>query len=352
MNSLKNKSTKSNKLIHEPDRVDTFLPVVVVIPAYQAEQQILKVLTGIPQFVSNIIVVDDCSPDRTAELVLGCDDPRICVISHKHNQGVGGAVLTAYKKAVELGAEIIVKMDSDGQMDPAYLIPLIAPILTNQADYTKGNRFLHANQLKSMPLIRRIGNAGLAFLTKAASGYWDIFDPTNGFTAIQASIIPMLDISRLHWRYFFESSMLLELSMIRAVIQDVEIPAKYEDEISYLSEWKALFEFPPRLLAGLIRRLAIQYFVRDFGIFSILLLLGLGFSVFGLIFGLYYWNISSISGKPVSTGTIMISVLPLVFGSQLLIQTLMVDMQNIPKEPVHKSIAVIKDLFQVLTKGH
>ena len=160
----------------------------VVIPAFRAEKHIRNVLAGIPRFVSFIIVVDDCSPDHTAELVRGCADPRIYLVSQEKNQGVGGAVLTGYQKAVELGAEIIVKIDSDGQMDPAYIIPFIAPILMNQADYTKGNRFLHAKELKSMPLIRRIGNAGLSFLTKAASGYWNIFDPTNGYTAIHASL--------------------------------------------------------------------------------------------------------------------------------------------------------------------
>jgi glycosyltransferase involved in cell wall biosynthesis len=180
-----------------PDTILSHIPLIaVVIPAYRAERQILKVLSGIPSFVSFIVVVDDCSPDTTAELVRNHTDPRIHLVSHSANQGVGGAVLTGYNRALELGAEIIAKMDSDDQMDPAYLIPLLAPILTGQADYTKGNRFLHVNELQSMPLIRRIGNAGLSFLTKAASGYWNIFDPTNGYTAIHASIIPLLETKK------------------------------------------------------------------------------------------------------------------------------------------------------------
>ena len=170
-----------------PGREDEYPRIVVVIPAYRAEKFIIKILSGIPPFVSNIVVVDDCSPDRTAELVYAFNDSRICLVSHETNQGVGKAMLTGYCKALELGAKIIVKMDSDDQMDPAYLVPLIAPILTGQADYTKGNRFLHANELKAMPFIRRIGNAGLSFLTKAASGYWNLFDPTNGYTAIRSS---------------------------------------------------------------------------------------------------------------------------------------------------------------------
>jgi dolichol-phosphate mannosyltransferase len=323
---------------------DPFDAIGVIIPAFRAEKHILKVLAGIPRFVSFIIVVDDCSPDRTAELVRTCLDSRIYLVSHEKNRGVGGAVITGYAKAVELGAKIIVKMDSDGQMDPAYLVPLIAPILMDQADYTKGNRFIHADELKSMPLVRRIGNAALSFLTKAASGYWNIFDPTNGYTAIHASIIPLLDTNRLHPRFFFESSMLMELGMIRAVVQDVHIPAKYQDEVSSLSEWKALFEFPPRLLIGFLRRLLIQYFVRDFGVFSLLLILGLGFSAFGLFFGLYHWYYSSLTRTIASTGTVMIAVLPLILGWQLLIQCITVDMQNVSQKPVHNDINVLEKL--------
>jgi len=324
--------------------------IAVIIPAFRAEQHILDVLSAIPSFISSIVVINDCSPDHTSQLVESCADPRVTLISHKTNQGVGASVLTGYAKAVDLGATIIVKMDSDNQMDPSYLVPLIAPILTHQADYTKGNRFLHTDELRSMPILRRIGNAGLSFLTKAASGYWNIFDPTNGYTAIHSSVIPLLNNSKIHRRYFFESSMLIELNMIRAVIQDVEIPAKYNDETSSLSEWKALFEFPPRLLAGFLRRLKIQYFVRDFGIFSILLVLGLGFSLFGLLFGLYHWYLSFLTATPASTGTVMVAVLPLILGSQLLIQAMIVDMQNTPSKPLHIELEKLRNLYQTLER--
>lgn len=329
---------------------DELFYVAIVVPAFQTEAHILRVLAGIPNFVSWIVVVDDCSSDNTAELVTGFNDPRVQLIRHTKNQGVGGAVLTGYKKAVELGAKIIVKMDSDDQMSPDYLIPLLAPIVMHQADYTKGNRFLHADKLRSMPMIRRIGNAGLSFLTKAASGYWNIFDPTNGYTAIHASVMPMLDFSKIHRRYFFEISMLIELSMIRAVIQDVEIPAKYQDETSYLSEWKSLLEFPSRLIAGLLRRLLIQYFVRDFGIFSVLLSVGSVFIAFGLTFGLYHWYLSWINATVASAGTVMIAVLPFILGFQLLIQSLIVDMQNAPSKPLHIKLDSLSKLHRSLQK--
>ena len=327
---------------------DDFPQVAVVIPAYRSEKFISKVLAGIPDFVSTIIVVNDCSPDGTAKLVQSLPDRRICLISHETNLGVGAAVLTGYNKALELGAEIIIKMDSDDQMDPAFLIQLILPIQTHQADYTKGNRFLHANELKSMPVLRRIGNAGLSFLTKAASGYWNVFDPTNGYTAIHAAIVPLIDTSRIDKRYFFESSMLLELGLMRAVIHDVYIPARYNEETSSLSEWKALFEFPPRLLAGFLRRFTIQYFVRDFGAFSMLFLFGFTLSLFGLGFGLYHWYISVLTNTVATTGTVMLAVLPLVLGSQLLIQAMVEDMQNIPKESLHLDISILDGLESLL----
>jgi dolichol-phosphate mannosyltransferase len=319
--------------------------IAVVLPTYRAEKYILKVLAGIPPFVAFIIVVDDCSPDNTSKLVEKCKDPRIYVVSHKTNQGVGGAMLSGYKKAIELGAEIVVKMDADDQMNPAYLIPLIAPIITGQADYAKGNRFLHANELKSMPFLRRIGNSGLSFLTKVASGYWNIFDPTNGYTAIHAAIIPLLNNSKIHRRYYFESSMLIELGMIRAVVQDVYIPAQYGNEMSSLSEWRSLVEFPPRLFVGFFRRFLTHYFIRDFGAFSMLFLLGFLFSIFGCIFGIYHWYLSAETANIASTGTVMLAALPLILGSQLLIQAMIVDMQNLPKKPLHIEIDILDEIF-------
>ncbi|MGE5073031.1 MAG: glycosyltransferase family 2 protein [Anaerolineae bacterium] len=326
-------------------------PIAVVIPAYRAEEYIGAVLDRIPAFVSAIVVVDDCSPDGTAALVQQRSDTRLHLVSHATNQGVGAAVLTGYRKAIELGAEIIVKMDSDDQMDPAYLIPLVAPLVTGQADYAKGNRFLHAGELRSMPVVRRIGNAGLSLLIKAASGYWNLFDPANGYTAIRASIVPLLDATRIHPRYFFESSMLMELGLLGAVIRDVHIPARYTGQTSSLSEWKALLELPPRLLGGFLRRVLTQYFIRDFGAFSLLVVLGLLMCIFGAAFGLYHWILSNETRVAATTGTVMIAILPLMLGSQLLIQALLIDIQNTPKEPLSRDIEVIRSMMRKASGG-
>lgn len=312
--------------------------ICVVIPLYKARDKIAGVLRGIPQFIKTIVVVDDCSPDDSYECACAVDDKRVHFVRHQQNQGVGGATLSGYQKAIELGAEIIVKMDSDGQMDPAYLPSLIAPILAGQADYTKGNRFLHSRQLKTMPILRRVGNLGLSFLTKLASGYWNVFDPTNGYTAIAASVVTRLDTDFIDRRYFFETSMFMELGLLRAVIVDVYIPARYGNEISNLSVWKVLLDFPMRLLRAFLLRIWVQYFLRDFSLVSLYLLSGLALLGFGSLFGAYHWWLSAQLKVATETGTVMLAVLSIILGVQLLLQSIALDVQNVPNHIIHSSV--------------
>lgn len=312
--------------------------IAVVIPAYRAAASIEEVMRGIPAWVDLIVVVEDGGGDNTAELVssMAKMNPRIQFVCHSSNQGVGGAVLSGYRLACRLGAEIIVKMDSDGQMDVAYLRQLIAPLAAGEADYTKGNRFLHTEELKAMPITRLIGNIALSFLAKLASGYWNIFDPTNGYTAIHATIARRLCFERLDARYFFETSMLLELGLMRAVVQDIYIPARYGDETSHLSKRRALREFPRRLSRGFLHRLWIQYFVRDFGLFSVFLINGLVLFLFGVIFGAYHWFHSAWLNVETPTGTVMLSVMPIILGVQFLLQAIVLDVQNLPVHPLQE----------------
>jgi dolichol-phosphate mannosyltransferase len=311
--------------------------IAVVIPAYKSATTIERVVRGIPGFVQAIIIVDDCSPDdtqaRLASLAQG--EPRLHILRHAVNRGVGAAMQTGYAAAQQLSAGIIIKMDADDQMDPAYLPALIDPILKGRADYVKGNRFLQDKELKAMPLSRRIGNLGLSFMTKLASGYWNIFDPTNGYTAIHASLLPLIDWDKISQRYFFETSLLLELGMKRAVVKDVSIPARYQGETSSLSELKMLLEFPPKLVAGLLRRFLFLYFLRDFTAVSIFVISGLGLSLFGLVWGIVQWIKASHAGVTASTGTVMIAVLPLMLGMQLILQAMVMDIQNIPADVLH-----------------
>lgn len=309
--------------------------ISVVIPAYCAEQHLEKVVKGIPEFVKYIIIVDDCCTDKTGQIAkrLSSLNPRVKVIKHEKNQGVGGAILSGYDLAHKLNSTVVVKMDADDQMDPAFLPALISPILKGEADYTKGNRFLVS--IDSMPVLRRIGNLGLSFMTKAASGYWDIFDPTNGYTAIHGSIIPLLNKSLIDKRFFYETSMLMQLYLIRAVIKDISIPSIYADETSHLSERKALIEFPVRLLKGLLYRLWIQYFVRDFGVFSIFIVSGAALFAFGILFGLYHWFVSAfVYHTATPTGTIMLAILPIILGVQFILQGIVLDVQNVPNHPI------------------
>jgi glycosyltransferase involved in cell wall biosynthesis len=261
------------------------------------------------------------------------------LIRHDVNRGVGGATLTGYDAAIARGAEILVKMDADGQMDPRHLAALVRPILTDAADYTKGNRFLHSIELRAMPGTRRVGNAGLSFLTKLASGYWPVFDPTNGYTAIHTSLVPALDRSRIAERFFFETSMLLELGRIRAVVQDVPIPARYQGERSALSKRRAAGEFPPRLVAATWRRIVRQYFIQDFTPVSLFLVAGLVFLLFGVLWGAYHWAESIRFGVAATTGTVMLAVLPVIVGVQLLLQALAQDIGNVPTRPIHELLA-------------
>ena len=235
-------------------------------------------------------------------------------------------------------------MDGDDQMDPAYILSLILPVVSGEADYVKGNRFLSARELRRMPLRRRVGNAGLSLMTKLALGYWQVFDPTNGFTAIHRSIIPLLNKESLDPRYFFETSMLIELGRLRAVVRDVPIPARYGAERSHLAELQALIRFPPRLVVASARRVLQQHFIRDFGTFALLLVAGSLLTIFGLAFGAYEWHLSATSGRTASTGTVMLAVLPLVLGAQFLLQAFLADMQGAPDQALQRGLETEKRL--------
>ena len=208
------------------------LRVTVVIPAHNESRHIGGVLAAIPSRVSDVIVIDDASTDDTADIVRRCPDPRVILVRHERNLGVGAAMVSGYRRALEQGAEVVVKVDGDGQMHPAQIPALLAPIVDGRADYTKGARFYEWDSLRAMPRWRFIGNLGLSFLTKAVSGYWNLMDPANGFTAIHHAVLERLPLSRLAADYFFETDMLIHLYRVQAVVVDVPMPASYGDEES------------------------------------------------------------------------------------------------------------------------
>ena len=308
--------------------------IFVVIPMYRVEAHIREVIAGIPPWVEGIVAVDDASPDASAEQALAGGDPRVTLVRHSKNQGVGGAMITGYTRAVELGATIMVKMDGDGQMSPEFLSDIVQPLVSGQADYAKGNRFVMSDALLNMPTVRRLGNLGLSFLTKLASGYWNIFDPTNGFTALSSRAFSRMKLDQIHSRYYFESSVLVELNLLRAVVVDVNMPARYFGEISSLSISKTLFEFPPLMLRSWAHRVWLEYFVTDFSLGSLYLVFGVLLTAWGVIFGGIKWIQSNQTGVVATTGTVMLAAMPVILGFQLLLASVAFDVQNIPRVPL------------------
>lgn len=310
--------------------------IAVVIPCYRVERQIASVITNLPPYLKYVVVVDDASPDQTSEIIrkFAQNDRRIHLICHEKNQGVGGAMITGFQKALELGAQIIVKVDGDGQMDAAHLPDLLHPLITAQADYAKGNRFRDFQALQSMPLVRRMGNMALAFLTKAATGYWNLFDPTNGFVAIRSTVLAQLPLNQVDRTFFFETSMLANLYLIGAVVKDIPIPARYQGEGSNLSIRRTLLEFPFKLLKILLRRLILRNLIYDFSMASIYLFTGIPLLLFGLIFGSTRWYYYASRNIPAPTGTVILPTLSVLLGIQFLIAAIEIDLRSVPTEPL------------------
>jgi glycosyltransferase involved in cell wall biosynthesis len=309
--------------------------VSVIIPCYRVKNRISGVLSEIPSRVDKIYVVDDACPEGTGEYIRQtCKDPRVTVLVHPANLGVGGAVKTGYRKALEDGATILVKLDGDGQMDPRLIPGLIDPVLSQSADYVKGNRFYDIAYLRKMPVIRRFGNAMVSFINKMASGYWNIMDPSNGFTAIGAGVLRFLPLDKIDNRFFFESDMLFRLNTIRAVVQDFPMKAEYGNEVSNLKVWKVLFGFPFKFCNRTFKRIFYNYFLRDFNIGSLELVVAFVFLVFGFVFGAVKWTASVESSQPATAGTVLLAGLPIILGFQALISFLHFDVGNIPQKPV------------------
>lgn len=307
--------------------------ITVVIPCYNVSRHIEDVINKLPATISWIIAVNDRSKDDTEKVLMQLqeENKKIILISHETNQGVGGAMITGFRKSLELNSDITIKIDGDDQMDSSLIPQLIKPIIENKADYTKGNRFRDFKALRQMPIARRTGNLGLSFCIKAASGYWNIFDPNNGFIAIKNEMLKRISLNKIHQRYFFESSMLIELYHADAVIQEIPMKARYGDEVSHLSLVRALFGFPPKLLKAFIRRIILKYFLFDFNIASLYILFGLPFFLAGFIYGLINFVIYARSNQLAPTGTVVIPTLLIILGFQLLLSAISYDTTNYPK---------------------
>lgn len=309
------------------------MKTAIIIPCYRVKNQILRVVEGIPSWIDLVIVVDDQCPDKSSAIIEEKypNNPRIKVVKRETNGGVGAATITGYQKAKELGAEILVKMDGDDQMDPVNLPSLIEPIKNGHCQYAKGNRFTSPEILRQMPLIRLIGNSGLSFLVKFCSGYWNVMDPTNGYTAIDVKVLEKLPLNKINKRYFFEIDLLCSLNYHRIIVKDVPMDAKYGDEVSSMNLLKVAFQFPPRLLKRLLRRIFLQYFIYDFNMATFYLLVGIPMFLAGFTYGLSKWILSVTMQQPQPIGTVMLAVLPILVSLNMIMGAIHIDINNVPR---------------------
>jgi dolichol-phosphate mannosyltransferase len=313
--------------------------IAVVIPCYRVREHVLGVLRGIGPEVAAIYVVDDACPEGSgAHVRANCSDPRVRVLVNAANLGVGGAVLAGYRAAIDEGAEVIVKIDGDGQMDPALLPAFVAPLLRFEADYAKGNRFFDLDRLRGMPRVRVFGNAVLSFMAKLSTGYWDLFDPTNGYTAIRADVAARLNPDKISQRYFFESDLLFRLGTLRAVVVDVPMAPVYGDETSGLKVSRVIGEFAYKHLRNFGKRVFYGYFLRDMSVASIELLLGVPMLLFGLVFGAVSWAEYAGTGRAAPAGTVMLAALPVIVGLQFILAFLAYDIANVPRRPLARTL--------------
>ncbi len=313
--------------------------VAVAIPCYKVTRHVQQVIQAIGPEVETIYAVDDACPEGSGRFIEEHNqDPRVRVLYNPENRGVGGAIVTAYQAAIADGMDIVVKIDGDGQMDPALLPSFVRPLLQGRADYTKGNRFFRPESVQGMPGVRLFGNAALSFLTKLSCGYWNVMDPTNGYTAVRTSVLAELPLDKLERRYFFETDMLFRLNTLRAVVKDVPMDSVYADEESNLKIGKVLPEFLRKHGSRLWRRYVYNYLVRDFNVGTLYSISGLLLVLGGAGFGAWHWVSGNLSSHPATSGTVMLAALPVLIGIQCLIAFLHYDVSNVPTEPLCLSL--------------
>ncbi|MET1111775.1 MAG: glycosyltransferase family 2 protein [Allosphingosinicella sp.] len=318
--------------------------LAVVIPSFRAAATIGAVLRAIGPEVELIYVVDDFCPDSTGERALrDHKDARLIVLRNKRNLGVGGAMKRGYARALADGAEIVVKLDADGQMDPRHIPRLIAPILEGSADYAKGNRFAPERlmpsgsaprALKAMPPVRRAGNMAFSVLHRAATGYWRIGDPANGYTAVHARALERIGLDALADCFFFETDMLFRLNLVDAVVADVPLPACYPGSGSSLSLRRVAPRFALMTASRLVRRLRAKYFAGRWNIGSVKLAAAM--TMIAAAAGLAGWRWLDPLGGRSPLGTAAAATACLLLGLGLLAAAGRYDARSAAREPLSR----------------
>lgn len=308
--------------------------IAAVVPAYKEELMIATVITTMPEFVDHIVIVDDCSPDGTSDAVRAVADERVVLIRHEVNQGVGGAIITGHRAAMEIGADVDVVMAGDAQMDPHFLPALLDAVTTQGYGFAKANRFFAPESFEGMPGYRVVGNIVLSFMTKLASGYWHLFDPQNGYTAVRTDVLSRVPLDSVAKRYSFENDLLIHLNILQVPAVDVPIPAVYGNEVSSIRLSKVVPELLGLLTRGFWRRIWYRYVLWSFSPIALLLIVGLLLFVVGL--GIAIWVCFQIAASVVATAaTVMLAALPLMLGTQMLISALQLDIQASPATPTY-----------------
>lgn len=317
--------------------------ISLVIPCYKVKDQILNVLKNLPyEILDKIYIIDDCCPEFSGKLVeknlINLTKNKIKILYNIKNLGVGGATKKGFQEAIKDNQDIVIKIDGDGQMNPKNINKLLKPIVNEEYDYAKGNRFFHFNSFKEMPKLRIFGNTILSFVAKLSNGYWNIYDPNNGFTAINMKVLKEIDLEKVSNSYFFESDMLFRLSIIRARITDVPMKAIYKDEISNLKIKNVVFEFLGKHSINFVKRIFYNYYLRNFIIASFELPIGLYLLLYGSITGyskmIYFASLGS--GTP--PGIMVVKVVLVIVGIQFLLNFLNYEMRSYPKKCINKDL--------------
>jgi glycosyltransferase involved in cell wall biosynthesis len=303
--------------------------IAVVVPAYNEEELIGETLSGIPDYVARIYAVDDGSSDRTGEIIedYARRDSRIVPIHHNPNRGVGAAITSGYKRALEDGMDIVAVMAGDNQMDPAHLPRLLDPIVDGRADYTKGNRLISEDYLQGMSRWRRFGNSLLTFLTKVASGYWQMMDPQNGYTAISTKALKVLPLDEVYQGYGYCNNLLVWLNIYNMRVLDVAIPARYGREHSGIKYSTYIPRVSRLLLGNFLFRLKTKYIHMSFHPLAFFYLAGAVLTPLGVIGGLITLWEKFVMGVPVLFVHGVLSFLMFMMGIQFLFFAMLFDMQ-------------------------
>jgi glycosyltransferase involved in cell wall biosynthesis len=302
--------------------------VAVVVPAFDEERLIATTVAGIPEFVDKVIVVDDASRDGTAAAAAGTGDGRVEVITHERNEGVGAAILSGYRRALEDGIDVTCVMAGDNQMDPDDLEAIAGPVARGEVDYAKANRLFTGRAWELIPRTRYLGNAVLSLLTKIASGYWHVADSQSGYTAVGLKTLELLDLDRIYRRYGFPNDMLVHLNVINARVRDVPSRPVYGvGETSGIRLRRVVPSISWLLTKAFFWRMREKYVIRDFHPLVFFYVFGILFSLIGIVLGVTVTILRAL-GNELTVATVVLVALLLIAGLLFTLFAMLFDMES------------------------